>query len=344
MDTQETALARRGEVAPAVSDRFRFIPQTLGEAKELAVIITGSEMCPKAYKGKINEALVAYEFGCSLGMSWMQALRSIAVINGTPSIWGDAVPALIMGSRECERFHEFFEGEFPQDTFKAVCIIKRKGMADEVRREFSIAESKLAGLWGKTGQFGPTPWVTYPKRMLQMRARGFAARDAFADKLSGLILAEEAQDYPNAIEGTVVAAETSETSPVLQTFQSLPEAVQDRIEKGFAALNMSEGQRLALLGQHLAEFEGTVDDAAQRLLDWLKDEYAKRKTGQPVKRGGNGKDVKKAEDAKPAEAAETGAGSVPADQGGSVPKHAEGTPASDRSTVQPVDDPAAVDF
>jgi predicted ATPase len=32
--------------------------------------------------------------------------------------------------------------------------------------------------------------------MLQMRARGFALRDAFPDALCGMVTAEEAQDYP----------------------------------------------------------------------------------------------------------------------------------------------------
>jgi hypothetical protein len=32
--------------------------------------------------------------------------------------------------------------------------------------------------------------------MLQLRARGFALRDAFPDVLKGLVTAEEAQDYP----------------------------------------------------------------------------------------------------------------------------------------------------
>ena len=35
----------------------------------------------------------------------------------------------------------------------------------------------------------------YPKRMMQMRARGFALRDAFPDVLRGLITSEEAQDF-----------------------------------------------------------------------------------------------------------------------------------------------------
>ena len=42
------------------------------------------------------------------------------------------------------------------------------------------------------------PWKSYPDRMLQMRARGFALRDAFADVIGGLITSEEAEDYPVA--------------------------------------------------------------------------------------------------------------------------------------------------
>ena len=54
-----------------------------------------------------------------------------------------------------------------------------------------MADAKRAGLAGKSG-----PWTQYPRRMLQMRARGFALRDAFPDLLRGLVTAEEAMDYP----------------------------------------------------------------------------------------------------------------------------------------------------
>ena len=50
-------------------------------------------------------------------------------------------------------------------------------------------DAKRAGLWTKAG-----PWQTYPRRMLQMRARSFALRDAFPDVLKGLISVEEALD------------------------------------------------------------------------------------------------------------------------------------------------------
>lgn len=54
---------------------------------------------------------------------------------------------------------------------------------------FSVADAKTAGLWGKQG-----PWKQFPDRMLQMRARGFAARDGAADVLGGLYLREEVDE------------------------------------------------------------------------------------------------------------------------------------------------------
>ena len=49
--------------------------------------------------------------------------------------------------------------------------------------------------------------------MLQLRARGFALRDAFPDVLKGLVTAEEAQDYPTP----VVAAEPVVVRPKFDT-------------------------------------------------------------------------------------------------------------------------------
>jgi hypothetical protein len=72
----------------------------------------------------------------------------------------------------------------------ATCTVVRKGMPPVVRK-FSIDDAKKAGLWGKAG-----PWTQYPDRMLQMRPRGFACRDAFPDALRGLISREEAEDIP----------------------------------------------------------------------------------------------------------------------------------------------------
>jgi hypothetical protein len=97
--------------------------------------------------------------------------------------------ALVQASPVCEDVEEFFEGEGTPNPV-AVCVAKRKGRKP-VTAKFSVEDAKRAGLWGKQG-----PWSAYPKRMMQMRARGFALRDAFPDVLKGMITAEEAQDYP----------------------------------------------------------------------------------------------------------------------------------------------------
>jgi hypothetical protein len=61
-----------------------------------------------------------------------------------------------------------------------------------VVRTFSVADAKQAGLWQRRGANGqPTPWVTYPQRMLRARALGLALRDVFADVLMGLMIYEE---------------------------------------------------------------------------------------------------------------------------------------------------------
>jgi hypothetical protein len=120
----------------------------------------------------------------------MQALQNIAVINGKPSVYGDAAMALVQASPVCEGVEEYMEGEGTPNPV-AVCIAHRKGRKP-VTAKFSVEDAKRAGLWGKQG-----PWQAYPKRMLAMRARGFALRDAFPDVLKGLITAEEAQDFPD---------------------------------------------------------------------------------------------------------------------------------------------------
>ena len=262
---------------------FSLVPQSLGEAKEIASLIAGSDFAPKDYRGKPENVMIAIQMGIDLGLKPMQALQNIAVINGRPSIYGDAALALVMPA--LERFIESFEGEEGMDDYMAVCVAKRKGWPDETRRTFSIGDAKRAHLWGKRGRDGQdTPWITYPKRMLQWRARGFALRDVGSDLLLGLVLVEEAQDIP--VEGQVIAAETVEESPAVITFRQLPEGIQESIEKAFAVMNFSAGQRLTKLNEYFGgDDEKSIEDRAGALLDWLKDEYAKRKTGQPRKRG-----------------------------------------------------------
>lgn len=162
-------------------------PSSFEEAYRIAKVLAASDLVPKDYREKPENCLVAMQWGADIGLPGLQALQNIAVINGRPSIWGDAAKALVLSHPACDDIEESIEGD--GDGMVAVCIVKRKGKKP-VEQRFSVTDAKKAGLWNKSG-----PWQAYPKRMLQMRARGFALRDAFPDALRGLVLAEEAQDY-----------------------------------------------------------------------------------------------------------------------------------------------------
>jgi hypothetical protein len=163
--------------------------QSVSDLMTLGKIAAASGLVPKDYAGQPEKCAGAIAFGAELGLAPMQALQCIANINGRPSIWGDSAKALCLASPVCEGIEETIEGEGTPNP-KAVCVCKRRGHAHSVRSEFSVEDAKRAALWGKAG-----PWTQYPRRMLQLRARGFALRDAFPDILRGLVTAEEAQDY-----------------------------------------------------------------------------------------------------------------------------------------------------
>lgn len=173
------------------------VPQDFDGAWRIANAVVKAGMAPQGLDTP-EKAMVAIMHGMEVGLTPMAALQSIAVVNGRPTIWGDGAIGLVRGSGKLEWIKERVDGD--GDKMVAICEVKRKGEPDIITGRFSVDDAKKAGLWNKTGRNGqPTPWVTYPSRMLKMRARAFALRDGFADVLRGLGIAEEVQDTPRDI-------------------------------------------------------------------------------------------------------------------------------------------------
>ena len=170
-------------------------PTNTHEALELADRLAKSQLIPKNFQGRPNDVFVAMLWSRNLGMPIVQGLQNIAVINGRPSIWGDAALAIVKASGLLESFKETLAGM--GDSMTATCTIVRKNEVEPYTASFSVYDAKLAGLWGKQG-----PWKQYPKRMLALRARGFALRNAFPDILLGIGIAEEEQDITPAETGS----------------------------------------------------------------------------------------------------------------------------------------------
>ena len=198
-----------GADAKAMAARIDLSPKTFEEAIRFAELMAQSSIVPKDYQGMPGNILVAVQWGMEIGLKPMQAMQNIAVINGRPSIWGDAMIALVQGSGVLEDMTEELD---PSGKY-ATCTVTRGGK--QVSRTFTLEDAKVAGLTGKQG-----PWKQYPRRMLQMRARAWVLRDVFADVLKGVYIAEEARDMPT--EGVTVDV--------------APKASSDRAERARAAL------------------------------------------------------------------------------------------------------------
>lgn len=245
-------------IAPSELDAAMMFCRELASAQH--------EIIPLSYRGKPGAILAAIQHGAELGLKPMQSLSAIAVIKGKPTIYGDSMMALCRKHPECEDIVETIDNP---GTDKAIarCIVHRKG-CKPAERTFSVDDAKRADLWGNKG-----PWSSYPDRMLQMRARGFALRDVFADALAGFITTEEAQDYPEQTstkprkpesEPTVITAEVLESKAA-----ALPAkpAVSDDVLRALAHFESIGLDRSSVLA-HL-EVE-TIDQITSEHLDTLR--------------------------------------------------------------------------
>lgn len=277
-------------------------PQTLDDVWKFAKTIADSDFAPKDFRGKPANVMVAIQMGAEVGLQPMASLQNIAVVNGRPSLWGDALLAIVMA-------HPSYRGHgepFDEKTMTARCWIKREinGQLVTVDQTFSQADAQKAGLWGKQG-----PWQQHPKRMLKMRARGFAIRDIAADLIKGFITREEAQDIPvSIVRGTAEVVRASEAlpaeasepqreesssgqvaapkAPALPTRTSKNYAVKACADKPFTELSDGElgsylsyyNEKLPSLTQanHIAAVEATIAAAEAELERRIQEE------GQPL--------------------------------------------------------------
>lgn len=228
------------------------LPQSLDEVARFAkmAVVAGLVIVPKKRKhgddddggdGSEGDKLIATATmvilqGMEVGLPPMQALQTIALINGRPLIWGDAVPALLW--RAGFALEESVDGDGDKRT--ARCKITRPD-GKSVERTFSVADAKRARLWDtretvkkwgknfhtkKAEQYdapNDSPWYRFSDRMLAMRARGFAVKDGASDVTRGLYLREEYEsNEPVDITTAQTVAEIEPPTPDLPQIEAEP--------------------------------------------------------------------------------------------------------------------------
>lgn len=174
-------------------------PRTVDELYRFGEMVVRSGLAPRGF-ARPEAVCVAVGHGLELGLSPMQALQSLIVVEGHVSMYARTARALVEVHPECEWIeddqHELDGVTEWKDTHAVTVRVQRRGRPNPTVRKFSVADAKRAKLWGKAGAGGPSAWITYPARMLYARALGFALNDQFGDVLKGITTAEELRDYP----------------------------------------------------------------------------------------------------------------------------------------------------
>lgn len=138
----------------------------------------GSALCqtafaPAHFKGKPEEAAAAIMFGDEVGLSPTQALRSIFVISGTPSLYARQMAALVL-----HHGHEVWTVE--KSDVKVTVSGKRRGSTHEITETWTTARAQKAGYTNNK------KYATDPQAMLYARALADVCRQIAPDALAGL--------------------------------------------------------------------------------------------------------------------------------------------------------------
>jgi hypothetical protein len=126
------------------------------------------------------------------------AIRQVASIHGTPSLFGDLPLALVQKSGFLTTFVEvFFDCDYNiikfsnknlgAEVFGAVCFLSR-GSGEVQEFSWTLDDAKKAGVYPASSS--ASPWSKYTKIMLRYKARALGLKSLFADIISGVAIAE----------------------------------------------------------------------------------------------------------------------------------------------------------
>jgi hypothetical protein len=125
--------------------------------------------------------------GREMGLSTMQAMMGVCVVNGMPSLYAKTKHSLCLARPDiCEEFR-LLESSNEKATFR----VKRKG-EEPMDITFTIQDAQRAGYIDPKKP--DSAWNCNPRRMLEARAKGHAADVKFPDLLNGLATREEMED------------------------------------------------------------------------------------------------------------------------------------------------------
>lgn len=161
---------------------YAIIPQTLAEVASFARMCAASGV---ARVGTAEAAAVIICAGLELGLTPIQALQGMHLMEGRVTLAADTIVALVVRRTDVCEYWRCIEATASSHTIET----KRRG--DEfrpVRRTWTLEDAKRAGLVGRA------IWQRYPADMLRHRCSTALAREVYPDLVAGMAYTREEID------------------------------------------------------------------------------------------------------------------------------------------------------
>lgn len=165
---------------------------SLSEKIQYAKAMADASLLPRHYQRQPANLLIALEYAEAFGISPINAITSVFVVDGKPSASADLIAALVRRAGHKLRV--------TGDDKHAVAELIRADDPDfTYRAEWTLDKAKQANLLGKG------TWKSYPGALLRARAITEVARMGASDALFGVIYTPEEIGAEVAEDGTPVA-------------------------------------------------------------------------------------------------------------------------------------------
>lgn len=176
-----------------ISENGEIETKTFEDLYRVSTQLLKSGMLPKAYD-TVEKIMTGVTLVRELKLPPLSGLRQLAIINGSPSLWGELPLALVRNSGLLESIDEFlidkdykricFENRnLDAEIYAAICVIKRKECEQK-----SFAYTKMDADLNPNSR--GIVWKSYRSIMMKRRARSIALKDEFGDVLGGIAIAE----------------------------------------------------------------------------------------------------------------------------------------------------------